>query len=774
MDKGGAERDIDDFEMLSDEISNASSPKYLSEESSGHTDSSREMEMVPTGGKSSPSVLLANFYKSPRAMKNGSDSAFHVSSPFERSIIQSPETLFNQKIKNVESVEGLKMNNGNIEQNEANFSDGQLLTSALGNLSLHDALTALPNGGFFSDEYQTLPQFNQPLSGLGSERKASSPFFSTVNGRHSTNHIFEALPDRNDVFNIPRYGMKLNEAKPGSVMQPERESSDYCMWGPRQTRSVYSGVPLHGFDFSTPSIQHSYLMNPQTVPSAHVPNSMQGFLMPPMEEEMYGGLYPTQASGNMSSRQYVYDEPVSLGQMNLGCFLNKTNYLDDTLMGHGGRAAGGGGNFCRFYAQGYCGKGERCAFIHGPRQTSWNDIRRGCQIFDKGAKQIFPQRRNSVSALKSNLSMNDPGRFNNGTAGMNGLPMSNIGSFQLDNMDFGTTRAPQAQKYSSVDEVAGKIYVMAKDRCDCRLLQNWIEEGNTETFKKIFFEIIDNVIELMTHPFGNYLVQKLLERCNDDQRLCMLYEVTRRPREFIKVSCDMHGTRAVQKLIETRKGREQSSLIARCLKHGIITLMGDINGNHVAQSCLTYLEPEDTKFLLDAAIVNCVDLAANSHGCVVLQKCFPYLDDEQTHYLISELASNALYLSQDPFGNYMMQYILELKELPWVKVKVMEHLEGNYIDMSMHKCSSNVVERCMLVSNDEQRARIVKELLDSPRLADMMQDPYGNYVIQYALKVTEGALQASILRAIRAHVPVLRNNQYGKKVLTNEIFKRQL
>ncbi|KAK1305588.1 hypothetical protein QJS10_CPA10g02063 [Acorus calamus] len=51
-------------------------------------------------------------------------------------------------------------------------------------------------------------------------------------------------------------------------------------------------------------------------------------------------------------------------------------------------------------------------------------------------------------------------------------------------------------------------------------------------------------------------------------------------------------TRALQKIIEARKGREQSSLIARSLKHGIVTLMGDINDNHVAQNCL-YLEPED-------------------------------------------------------------------------------------------------------------------------------------------------------------------------------------
>lgn len=56
-----------------------------------------------------------------------------------------------------------------------------------------------------------------------------------------------------------------------------------------------------------------------------------------------------------------------------------------------------------------------------------------------------------------------------------------------------------------------------------------------------------------------------------------------------------HRTRAVQKVIETLKSPEQFSLVVSSLKPGIVTLIKNMNGNHVAQRCLLYLLPEYSK-----------------------------------------------------------------------------------------------------------------------------------------------------------------------------------
>lgn len=99
----------------------------------------------------------------------------------------------------------------------------------------------------------------------------------------------------------------------------------------------------------------------------------------------------------------------------------------------------------------------------------------------------------------------------------------------------------QPPKYNSLAEARGKIYYMAKDQHGCRFLQRKFAEKDGNDIEMIFSEIIDYISELMIDPFGNYLVQKLLEVCSDDQRMQIVHSITRKPGVLIKISCDMHG-----------------------------------------------------------------------------------------------------------------------------------------------------------------------------------------------------------------------------------------
>lgn len=70
-------------------------------------------------------------------------------------------------------------------------------------------------------------------------------------------------------------------------------------------------------------------------------------------------------------------------------------------------------------------------------------------------------------------------------------------------------------------------------------------------------------------PFGNYLCQKLLEYSTDDQRNVICDSVAQ---DLVKISLNMHGTRAVQKMIDFLSTRRQASVF-RCIR--ISNLPGD-------------------------------------------------------------------------------------------------------------------------------------------------------------------------------------------------------
>ncbi|XP_057739536.1 mRNA-binding protein puf3-like [Arachis stenosperma] len=326
-------------------------------------------------------------------------------------------------------------------------------------------------------------------------------------------------------------------------------------------------------------------------------------------------------------------------------------------------------------------------------------------------------------------------------------------------------------KYNSLAEVRGYIYLIAKDQHGCRFLQRVFEEGLAEDVQVIFNEIVDHVAELMMNSFGNYLMQKLLDVCNEEQRMQIILKVTMEPGQLVRISLNTHGTRVVQKLIETLKTRRQISLVVSALEPGFLALIKDLNGNHVVQHCLQFLSNEDNKFIFVAAAKYCVDIATHQHGCCVLQRCIGHSNGEHREKLIAEISANALLLAQHQYGNYVVQFILDLRT-PSATSTMNMQFEGNYVYMSMQKFSSHVVEKCLAVFNDENRARIICELLCAPCFEQLLQDPHANYVIQSALRYSEGYVHNLLVEAVESYKAISRNSPYSKKIFSQKLLKK--
>nr|XP_043630073.1 putative pumilio homolog 8, chloroplastic [Erigeron canadensis] len=330
---------------------------------------------------------------------------------------------------------------------------------------------------------------------------------------------------------------------------------------------------------------------------------------------------------------------------------------------------------------------------------------------------------------------------------------------------------PTPVRCNTLADVKGYIYMFAKDQNGCRFIQSVFEVDNQEHVKIIFDETIGHVSELMVNSFGNYLMQKLLEVCNEEQRMCILMEVTREPRDLVHISLNPHGTRAVQKLIETLKTRKQIKMVISALEPGFLALIKDLNGNHVIQRCLQCLSNEDNKFIFEAAAKFCVDIATHQHGCCVLQRCINHSSGKHQERLVLEISSNGLLLAQDAFGNYVVQSILEL-QIPSAISMLTSQFENNYVHLATQKFSSHVVEKCLSVLDDHTRSIIIRELLSATHFEQLLQDPHANYVIQTALRVSEGSLHNSLVKAIESHKAISRNSPYSKRIFSHKLLKK--
>lgn len=385
---------------------------------------------------------------------------------------------------------------------------------------------------------------------------------------------------------------------------------------------------------------------------------------------------------------------------------------------------------CKYFSLGYCNKGSKCSFLH-PSSSPVEKVE---------VKPIPPQ---NTSRRNSRASISSPSKYTN----------------------------------MSIYDCINKIYVMCKDQHGCRFLQKVLEEDNTpKTCQIIFDEVLPHISELMSDPFGNYLCQKLIEKCTVEQRTALIRGVSN---SLVKISKNIHGTRAVQKTIELVSSPNEVKVIREALKGNVVSLIQDLNGNHVIQKCINKLEPNDNQFIYDAVAYHCVQVSTHRHGCCVMQRCIDHASSQQRIQLVEEITNNALTLVQDAFGNYVVQYVLDLGS-----EEICEHIAEKLLDalyhLALQKFSSNVIEKCFKVGNEKTVKMLSSQLANyntdenqnsmynnEDPLIPLLQHPFGNYVIQTALHVssTKAVDQFYVLsERIKSNLHNLKRTPYVKKI----------
>lgn len=78
---------------------------------------------------------------------------------------------------------------------------------------------------------------------------------------------------------------------------------------------------------------------------------------------------------------------------------------------------------------------------------------------------------------------------------------------------------------------------------------------------------------------------------------------------------------------------------------------------------------------------------------------------------------------QDGFGNYCLQYVLELEQDD-ITGAILAKLKGHFPELSQQKFSSNMVEKCLKVKDsqrEEAQETVIKEIVASSLLPRLLQ-----------------------------------------------------
>jgi hypothetical protein len=378
--------------------------------------------------------------------------------------------------------------------------------------------------------------------------------------------------------------------------------------------------------------------------------------------------------------------------------------------------------------------------------------------------------------------------------------LDNDSQYQVDNGGDQSGGNNLSMLYSSphrppLRALLGNVRRLSRDQVGCRLLQQALDEDGPTAATAILNEGLTFWAEAMVDPFGNYLFQKILERITPEERVTLVKSVSTR---LVNASLNLHGTRSVQKIVEVCAADEErenedneadeckkeedskdkpkkkletaAKILSDALKPSAARLCIDSHGNHAIQRILLKLPYQYTSFIFDAVAVSVEDVARHRHGCCVIQRCLDSRHSTARSHLVSRIVEKSLDLMQDAYGNYVVQYVLDVCGDDEVHA-ICESVIGRVCLLAIQKFSSNVMEKCLERCTDRVREEYLNELNDSDKIRELMMDPFGNYVVQRALSVSTHSQAIRLVETMKPHLATtnggggIRNTAGGRRIL---------
>jgi len=325
----------------------------------------------------------------------------------------------------------------------------------------------------------------------------------------------------------------------------------------------------------------------------------------------------------------------------------------------------------------------------------------------------------------------------------------------------------------TLKDVMPNVLEFCYDQTGSRFIQTKLDDANDGERLAVCNAILPETAKLASDSSGNFVVQKLFEIVNVE---CKKQLASKLQGEVMRLSQEAHGCRVIQRAIQ-HVPRESQLQLAGELHGHVVSCIEDMNGNHVIQKCIEQMPPDSVDFIIKAVEEQTERMAAHTYGCRVIQRLLEHCASHQLERMLEQILSATARLASDPFGNYVVQHMLEHGRRE-DKRRIIAVVQTNILEFAKHKCSSNVVERCFEIATvgehaqvlEAERQALVSAVLGNPSdphppLYQMMEDRFGNYIVQRMIEHSRGFEKDLLRQRLMAVKEQLRGSSSGRHIL---------
>ena len=189
----------------------------------------------------------------------------------------------------------------------------------------------------------------------------------------------------------------------------------------------------------------------------------------------------------------------------------------------------------------------------------------------------------------------------------------------------------------------------------------------------------------MKNTYGNYFFQQLIKK---NEKLLISLIISYISEDFIDISKDFSGTFSLQALLDEITSIEEEQKILNCIKNYEMEMAFNKNATHVLQKIILLFPDNRRLFLNEIILHNFIKLCLDFNG-ICLIKIFMKTNTliENKKRIYDKITKNFVILAENPFGNYGIQYLMEIwnkDDMKEIQKKIIE----NIYELSLQQFSS--------------------------------------------------------------------------------------
>ncbi|THH16351.1 hypothetical protein EW146_g4279 [Bondarzewia mesenterica] len=228
----------------------------------------------------------------------------------------------------------------------------------------------------------------------------------------------------------------------------------------------------------------------------------------------------------------------------------------------------------------------------------------------------------------------------------------------------------------------------------------------------------------------------------------------------VEFSGDQHGSRFIQQKLETATSEEKQVIFEEIVPDNALQLIQDVFGNYVIQKLFEHGTQVQKTVLANAMETHILALSMQMYGCRVVQKAVEYVLPEQQALFVKELEPHVLKCVKDANGNHVIQKLIE--RVSPERLAFVNSFRGNVYELSTHPYGCRVLQRCFEHLGEEQTRPLLDEL--HKYTINLMQDQFGNYVVQFVLEHGKPQDRALIISKLRGQMLHMSRHKFASNV----------